>query len=426
MKILVIGNGARESALLWKLHVDWPTAALYCLPGNGGTAQVAINVDLALTDNQAIVDFAKSQGIDMTIVGPELPLVNGLVDLFRTEKLAIVGPDKRTAQLEGSKIFAKQFMNKYGLPTADYQVYHDFTSARAGLIGRKYPFVMKADGLAAGKGVLIIRDREEALAGLNLLMVERRFGEAGDGVIFEDYIVGTEVSLICLVDGQTIVPLDSARDYKRAYDNDRGPNTGGMGGFSPNPILVNNQSMAIIEEEILQPFLKGIQAEKMDYRGILFLGLMLTENGVKVLEFNVRFGDPETEVLLPRLKSSLPELMQAVIEKRLAKVKIEWTEQVSVAVVLAAEGYPTDYQKGQRVMVDSLPSDSLIFYGGVGQTSAGQLMTAGGRVLVVVALAAKFDEARTRAYQAVNQISFSGGWYRTDIAKRVGYQTEEI
>lgn len=416
MKYLVIGSGARESAILWKLRQDEPAAQLFCLPGNGGTAEIAENVAISPDNLIAAADFAEKNEIDLTIVGPEQPLVDGIVDCFEERGLAIVGPNQAAARLEGSKTFAKAFMKKYRIPTAEYEAYDSFAAALAALKGRSYPLVLKADGLAAGKGVLIVTSEEEGIAGLQQMMQDKTFGAAGDKVVIEEFLSGTEASLICLVDGQTILPLESARDYKRALDGDEGLNTGGMGCFSPNPVMQAAAVQEEIREKILQPVLQGLQAEKMNYRGVLFIGLMLTAEGVKVLEFNVRFGDPETEVLLPRLQSSLAQVLIAVCRQRLSETKLQWREDACVGVVLTAGGYPEAYEKGKEITIPDSLKTEMIFYGGVAKNQEQKPVTAGGRVLVAAACGETLQAAREKAYQIAEQIRFEGRAFRRDIA----------
>lgn len=416
MKYLVIGNGARESAVLWKLRKDDAAAELYCLPGNGGTTAIAANVPIALGKHDEIAEFAEKNGIDLTIVGPEQPLVEGIVDVFHKRGLAIIGPTKDTAQLEGSKAFAKDFMKKYGIPTARYAVYNSAEEAKNAVASWNYPFVIKADGLAAGKGVLIVEEEDQAMDGLHQIMTDKKFGAAGNKVVFEEFLRGTEASLICFVDGKTILPMESARDYKRAYDGDEGLNTGGMGCFSPNPILNQETIQAEIRQRILEPILTGIQAENMDFRGILFIGLMLTEDGVKVLEFNTRFGDPETEVLLPRLKTPLTKILWAVHQGNLSQIQLEWSEQTCVGIVLASAGYPESYESGKEITVSEALKNEMIFYGGTGRNEKNQLVTAGGRVLVAAALGNGCRQAREKAYKIAESICFEGKWFRRDIA----------
>lgn len=416
MKYLVIGNGARESAILWKLHQDEPDAELFCLPGNGGTKNWATNVEMDIKNQEQVVAFVKEQKIDLTIVGPEQPLVEGIVDVFRREGLAIIGPDKETAKLEGSKAFAKEFMKKYQIPTARYETYDTYDEAKKALDTWKYPFVIKADGLASGKGVLIVNKRQEAEDGLAQMMLERKFGNAGEKVVFEEFLEGTEASYLCFVDGNTIIPMESARDYKRAYDEDKGLNTGGMGCFSPNPILQNQEILTEIRESILEPIRYGIKDCGMDYRGILFIGLMLTMEGVKVLEFNVRFGDPETEVLLPRLGSKLSDIFWAVHHRRLQEITPEWREEACVCIVLASAGYPEAFESGKPIEVEDAQSSEMIFYGGVRKKEE-TLLTAGGRVIVVAAYGDSLSKARENAYCMTDKIRFDGMWYRRDIAK---------
>lgn len=416
MKYLVIGNGARESAILWKLRQDEPTAQLFCLPGNGGTDEIAENVAITIDNLTAAADFAEQNKIDLTIVGPEQPLVEGIVDHFKRRGLAIVGPDQAAARLEGSKAFAKEFMKKYRIPTADYAVYDSLEEAVSALKDRSYPVVLKADGLAAGKGVLIAASEAEAALGLTQIMQDKKFGQAGSRVVIEEFLSGTEASLICLVDGQTILPLESARDYKRALDGDQGLNTGGMGCFSPNPVLQDAAVQKEIDERILKPVLHGLQAENMNFRGILFIGLMLTAAGVKVLEFNVRFGDPETEVLLPRLRSPLGQVLTAVCRQRLSEIRLQWRQEACVGVVLTSGGYPEDYEKGKEITVPAEGKTGMIFYGGVARNRQQQLITAGGRVLVTAACGATLKDARQKAYQLAEQIHFEGKSFRRDIA----------
>lgn len=416
MRYLVIGNGARESAILWKLHQDEPEAELFCLPGNGGTQNWATNVEMDAKNIEQVVAFAKEEKMDMTIVGPEQPLVDGMVDAFRREGLVIIGPDKETAKLEGSKAFAKEFMKKYQIPTARYETYDTYEDAKKALDTWKYPFVIKADGLASGKGVLIVNKRQEAEDGLAQMMLERKFGNAGEKVVFEEFLEGTEASYLCFVDGNTIIPMESARDYKRAYDEDKGLNTGGMGCFSPNPILQNQEILTEIRESILEPIRYGIKDCGMDYRGILFIGLMLTMEGVKVLEFNVRFGDPETEVLLPRLGSKLSDIFWAVHHRRLQEITPEWREEACVCIVLASAGYPEAFESGKPIEVEDAQSSEMIFYGGVRKKEE-TLLTAGGRVIVVAAYGDSLSKARENAYCMIDKIRFDGMWYRRDIAK---------
>lgn len=417
MKYLVIGNGARESAILWKLHQDEPEADLFCLPGNGGSGQIGVNVPISPSSQADIADFAQQNRIDLTIVGPEQPLVEGLVDIFRQRGLAIIGPDKRAAELEGSKAFAKDFMKKYQIPTAKYEVYFSAAEAMKALDQWDYPFVIKADGLAAGKGVLIVENRQDALAGLKQIMEDKKFGSAGNKVVFEEFLTGKEASLICLVDGKTILPLESARDYKRAYDGDRGLNTGGMGCLSPNPIMQDKAIEGEIRTGILQPILQGIQAENMDFRGILFIGLMLTETGVQVLEFNVRFGDPETEVLLPRLKTSLSQILWAVYDRKLDQVDLEWSDQACVGVVVASAGYPERSDQARLIQLGPELKDAIVFHGGTTRDKDNRLLTAGGRVMVAVACGEDMAKARAGAYRVAQAISFEGSWFRTDIGQ---------
>ena len=364
MKILVIGQGARENALIWKLSQEIDKNSLYCAPGNAGTIQLAQNIDIKESSHQQLLEFAQTNDIDMTIVGPEQPLVDGITDLFRQSGLNIIGPEKKAAKLEGSKIYSKAFMDKYGIPTAGYGVYSDANSAIESLKGYTYPLVIKADGLAAGKGVLIVENEKDAISGILSLMVDCKFGDAGKDIIIEEFLEGTEASLLCLVDGKTIVPLESARDYKKALDGDEGLNTGGMGCFSPNPILQNEDIQREIKEKVLNPFQKGIESENMDYRGIIFIGLMLTKKGLQVLEFNVRLGDPETEVVLPRLKTPLSTVFKAINDRSLDQIKLDWHLESSLCVMLTSGGYPEAYEKNKTINISQLSEETILFHGG--------------------------------------------------------------
>lgn len=417
MKVLVIGSGGREHALVWKISQSPLVEKIYAAPGNGGIAGIAECVDIKDTDVVSLANFAREKGIGLTVVGPEAPLVAGIADEFRRRGLRVFGPDKKAAMLEGSKVFSKNFMKKYGIPTGDFRVFEDFDQAlrNAGIFG--YPVVIKADGLAAGKGVIIAKDRKEAEEGLREIMVNRRFGDAGKQVLIEEYLEGTEMTMLCFVDRNTIVPMESARDYKRIFDGDEGPNTGGMGTFSPNDIYTPEIDREF-REEIMAPVLKAMKEEGIDYRGMLYFGLMVTSKGIKILEFNCRFGDPETQVILPRLESDVIDIMNAVVEGSLKDIEIKWTDRASVCVVMASAGYPFSYRTGERITgLDALEEEGVyVFHAGT-RLDNDVYYTNGGRVLGVTAMGSSKEEARQKAYRAVERIHFYGAQYRKDIAR---------
>jgi phosphoribosylamine--glycine ligase len=417
MKVLVVGSGGREHALVWKISQSPLVEKIYAAPGNGGIAGIAECVDIKDTDVVTLANFAREKGIGLTVVGPEAPLVAGIADEFRRRGLRVFGPDKKAAMLEGSKVFSKNFMKKYGIPTGDFRVFEDFDQAlrNAGIFG--YPVVIKADGLAAGKGVIIAKDRKEAEEGLREIMVNRRFGDAGKQVLIEEYLEGTEMTMLCFVDRNTIVPMESARDYKRIFDGDEGPNTGGMGTFSPNDIYTPEIDREF-REEIMAPVLKAMKEEGIDYRGVLYFGLMVTSKGIKILEFNCRFGDPETQVILPRLESDVIDIMNAVVEGSLKDIEIKWTDRASVCVVMASAGYPFSYRTGERITgLDALEEEGVyVFHAGT-RLDNDVYYTNGGRVLGVTAMGSSKEEARQKAYRAVERIHFYGAQYRKDIAR---------
>ena len=415
MKVLVIGGGAREHALVWKLSQSPKVTKIFTAPGNGGIAQLAQCVPVLETDLDGLLTFALREKIDLTVVGPEVPLVAGVVDRFKANGLQIFGPDQKGARLEGSKKYAKEFMLKYQIPTAQYAAYDNLNEAYAGLEQFAFPLVIKADGLAAGKGVVICHRKEEATAAIKIMIEDGKFGAAGKEIIIEEFLEGVEASLLCLVTADKIIPLESAGDYKRLLDHDQGPNTGGMGCVSPNKTLTPSL-MAVIEREILKPALKGIQAEMMDYKGILFIGLMITAQGPKVLEFNVRFGDPETEVLLPRLETDLVDLFLKTIKGTITREDLVWSQKTCLGVVLATAGYPESSGSGQAITgLDEVDAEIMLFHAGTKRED--QLVTNGGRVLAVVALGDSLDQARTKVYSNIKKIHFDGMQYRTDIGR---------
>ncbi len=496
MKVLVIGRGGREHALCWKLRRSPRVRAVYCAPGNAGTAIDAQNVSIEPSDSRALIEFAKREGIGLTVVGPEEPLVLGVVDAFQREGLRIFGPSRVAAELEGSKVFAKELMRQAGIPTADFRIFRSapdaetyvlsrevaltvrskgrstlrhtlhcrtaaetieavdrildpremlspgvqveieergvrraFSSkdeARDFVLGRPLAMVLKADGLAGGKGVFVCDNLREALDAIDKVMVRREFGRAGEKLVIEERLDGQEASVLAFTDGRTIVPMPPAQDHKRAYDHDEGPNTGGMGAYSPTPALTP-ALLEQVEREILVPAVHAMKRSRRAFRGVLYAGLMLTNQGPRVLEFNVRFGDPETQVVLMRLKSDLLDALEAVVDERLDEVELAWDPRPAVSVVMAAEGYPGPYERGRVINnldeAAALP-DVKVFHAGTAMrtdsagTRDGRIVTDGGRVLNVTALGSTIADAQARAYEAARLIRFAGGWYRRDIASR--------
>ncbi len=416
MKILVLGSGGREHALVWKLRQSPRVSAVFCAPGNAGIAQLATCVALKVTEQAALVQFAKDERIDLTVVGPDDALAAGIVDLFQKNGLRIFGPTQAAAQLESSKVFAKEFMQRHGIPTARSGSFSDSTEAQSFCRGASYPLVVKADGLALGKGVIIAQNPWEAGLAIHEIMDARKFGDAGSRVLIEEFLTGEECSIHALVDGKNYLLFPSAQDHKRALDGDLGLNTGGMGTFSPAAKLVTPEIEERIHREVLAPFIAGLAKDGLDYRGMLFPGLMITADGPKVLEFNCRFGDPETQVLLTRLDSDLVELLEATIDGRLADVQARWKADATVCVILASGGYPGSYASGRPITgLDQLPDDVTVFHAGT-KRDGDKIVTAGGRVLGVTALAADLPAAREKAYAAVAGIVFEGRQFRCDIA----------
>ena len=417
MKILVVGSGGREHALAWKLKQSSRADRIFCAPGNAGTEEVGENVAIPATDLPALVRFAKENLIDLAVIGPDDPLAAGIADLFETEGLRVFGPSQSAARLESSKIFAKDLMRKNKIPTARGASFSEPAAAFAFVEEARFPLVIKADGLALGKGVIIAQDAAEAREAIDSMMTKRRFGDAGTRLLIEECLTGSECSLHALVDGASYRMLATARDHKRAYDGDAGPNTGGMGAFSPADNF-GADLQTQFDREVMRPLLKGLNESGVAFRGLLFPGLMITAEGARVLEFNCRFGDPETQVILPRLKSDLLELFEATIDGTLDRSAIEWDERAAVTVVLASGGYPDKYDIGKPIHgLDVLGSakDVHVFHAGTRRKN-GAIVTAGGRVLAVTALAESVPAARARAYEAVSQIDFEGCHYRRDIA----------
>lgn len=416
MKILVLGSGGREHALVWKLRQSPRNPALYCAPGNAGTAQLATNVPIKITEQQKLVEFAKSEGIDLTVVGPDDALAAGIVDLFQKHGLRIFGPTQSGARLESSKVFAKEFMERHGIPTAKSGSFSDSSEAQRFCQKATHPIVVKADGLALGKGVIIARNSWESGLAVHEIMDARKFGDAGKQVLIEEFLEGEECSIHALVDGNSYLLFPAAQDHKRALDGDQGLNTGGMGTFSPPSKLLTPELEERVRREVLDPFIAGLKKDGLDFRGMLFPGLMITADGPKVLEFNCRFGDPETQVLLTRLDSDLVELLEATIDGRLAEVKASWKPESAVCVVMASQGYPGSYPSGKVITgLEKSPDGVTVFHAGTRQEN-GKVLTAGGRVLGVTALAPDLAAARQRAYAAVDGIDFEGRQFRRDIA----------
>ena len=415
MNILVIGSGGREHALYWKLSESPQTEQIYAIPGNPGMDASAA---IALDDHAAILRFVKEHEIGLVVVGPEVPLMNGLVDELEAAGIRAFGPRANAAEIEGSKSFAKDLMKKYGIPTARYEVFTAAEPARAYIRQEGAPIVVKADGLAAGKGVIVAMTEQEALDAVDAIMEDHSFGDAGARVVIEEFMEGEEASLLAFTDGTTIRPMISAQDHKRAYDGDRGPNTGGMGTYAPAPVMTPEMTERAVEE-ILKPTIAAMAKEGRTYRGCLYLGLMVTADGPKVVEFNARFGDPETQVVLPLLDSDLVAIMCACADGTLADVPIRWKDGAAVCVVLASGGYPGHYEKGQEIhgLADAEAMGALVFHAGTAMKD-GKLVTNGGRVLGVVGRGADISSAVDAAYAAAAKISFKDAYYRKDIAHR--------
>ncbi|WP_025690028.1 phosphoribosylamine--glycine ligase [Paenibacillus zanthoxyli] len=419
MDILVIGGGGREHAICWSLSKSSKADKIYCAPGNAGIAQVAECVPIGVFEFDKLAAFAKEKEVGLVVVGPDDPLAAGIVDVLEAEGLKVFGPRKNAAEIEGSKAFMKDLLHKYNIPTAAYRKFTDYAEASAYLKEQPLPIVIKADGLAAGKGVTVAYSREEAEKALEDMMVSRIFGESGSQVVIEEFLAGQEMSILAFVDGDTVRPMPAAQDHKPVFDGDKGPNTGGMGTYSPLPHIDD----AIIRqaiETIVEPTAKAMVAEGRSFRGVLFAGLMISPDGTpKTVEFNARFGDPETQVVLPRLQSDLLEIFLAAVEGRLADIDIEWSSEAAVCVVLASQGYPGSYAKGVPIGgLDEAGQEGLIFHAGTAFGSDGRIVTNGGRVLGVVGLGAGIAEARNAAYANANRISFDGKQNRTDIAAK--------
>ena len=416
MKILVIGGGGREHAIVRKLSESKKTPEIYVAPGNAGTEDIATNVAISVMDFNALTDFAKKEKIDLTIVGMDDPLVKGIVDCFEAEGLRVFGPRKNAAILEGSKAFAKDLMKKYDIPTAGYENFSDPKEALKYLENVKYPVVLKADGLALGKGVLICKDKSEAISGIEELMTKKSFGDAGNTIVIEEFLEGREVSVLSFVDGKHYALMTSAQDHKRAKDGDEGLNTGGMGTFSPSPFYTEEIDK-YCKEHIYQKTVDAMRAEGREFIGIIFYGLMLTDNGVKVLEYNARFGDPETQVVLPRMENDIIDVFEACIDKTLDKIELKFENNAAVCVVLASDGYPLEYEKGKKITGFEKfkgRDDLYCFHAGT-KRDGDDIVTNGGRVLGITAKAAKLKDARKKAYEATKLVDFENKYMRNDI-----------
>ncbi|MBS6509070.1 MAG: phosphoribosylamine--glycine ligase [Paraclostridium bifermentans] len=414
MKILVVGSGGREHAICYSLLKGKKVDEIYCAPGNAGISEIAQCLNIKDNDIDNLYKFAKENKVDLTIVGPEVPLVDGIVDKFEKENLRIFGPNKKCSMLEGSKAFSKEFMRKHDIPTAKYKEYMDLDEAINEIDSFGYPVVIKADGLAAGKGVVIAKDKEEGIKALKEMMNDKKFGSAGEKIVIEEFLKGIETSILAFVDNNTIVPMESAKDHKKVYNNEQGPNTGGMGTFSPSNIY-DEQLSNIVKKEVLDKTLKGFKDDNLNYKGILFIGLMITEDGPKVLEYNVRFGDPETQSVLLRLETDLIEIIEAILENRLNEIHIKYDEKNAVCVMLTSGGYPESYEKGKVITgLDKVDEDIVIFHSGT-KLINNKLVTNGGRVIGISAKGNSLEEASKKVYENIEKIKFEGMHYRTDI-----------
>ncbi len=419
MKVLVVGGGGREHTLVWKISQSPLVEKLFCAPGNAGIAQQAKCVDISAGDIDKIARFAEKERVDLTVIGPEAPLVDGIVDLFNERGLKIFGPTADAAMLEGSKGFAKKFMGKLGIPTGTFQIFTNADEAIDFICDMGAPIVVKADGLAAGKGVTVALDEESAIKAVKNCITKGAFGRAGQRVVLEEYLEGEEATVLAFSDGKNTLTMPSSQDHKPIYDGDKGPNTGGMGAYSPAPVMTD-EVMKQVEEEIIKPTIEGLRAEDCEYRGVLYCGLMITDSGPRVIEYNVRFGDPETQAVLPRLKSDLVPILLACAEGSLAGTKAEWTDNAAVCVVLASEGYPGKYEKGRPISgLDKAGavSGSIVFHAGTALKSK-KIVTNGGRVLGATALAKDIPSAIKRAYKCADAIEWAGKYCRRDIGEK--------
>ena len=419
MKILVVGSGGREHALCWKIRQSPLVSAVYCAPGNAGISRHAKCIDIKTSDIEGLTRFARAEEIDLTVVGPELPLALGITDRFQENKLRIFGPTKAAAEIESSKVFAKNLMRKYKIPTGFFSTFYDFEDAVRWVKEVKPPLVVKADGLAAGKGVVICRTEDEAIETLNAMMRVKILGDAGDRVVVEEFIEGEEASFLAFTDGETILPLESCQDHKALLDDDQGPNTGGMGAYSPAPVITLQVRQKIIDR-IMIPAVKGLKEEGKNYKGILYAGLMIIDSEPVVLEFNCRFGDPEAQPLMVRMKSDIVPLLSAVVDERLAEKEIEWRDEASVCIVMTSNGYPNDYKKGIEIkgLKDAEDMNGVFIFHSGTEFKDGRVVTNGGRVLGITALGKTIPDTIDLAYQAVEKIGWESLYYRKDIGKK--------
>ncbi len=423
MKVLLLGSGGREHAIAWKLSQSPKLTKLYVAPGNAGIAEVAELVDIAAKDQEGLLKFCKKEGIDLVVVGPEAPLVDGLVDRFTAEGIKVFGPSKYAAQLEGSKVFSKQIMKKLSIPTGEFQVFDSAEKAMDYVAKKGVPIVVKVDGLAGGKGVVVANSMPKAMEAIHLYMVKKVFGKAGERIVIEEHLEGEEASVIAVTDGTTVRLLASSQDHKRIFEGDHGPNTGGMGAYSPAPIITED-----VENEILQkvflPIVNEFKALGHPFKGFLYAGIMMTRQGFRVLEFNARLGDPETQAILPRLKNDLLELLVAAVEGRLADIKLDWKDEDCVCVVIASQGYPEEYETGKRIagITTAKENPDIHIFHAATKRQDGELVTAGGRVLNVVGSGRGIFEALSKTYNAVEKIFFDKMYYRKDI----GYKATKV
>lgn len=426
MKVLVVGNGGREHGIVWKLSQSKLIDQIFTAPGNPGTSDFGINVPIDILNIDGLLKFAVEEEIDITIVGPEEPLVEGIVDRFKEKGLRIFGPDKQAARLEGSKVFSKELMRKYNIPTAEYGVYEDIDEAITYIKAKGAPIVVKAEGLAAGKGVFVAEDIDAAINAVKTILSKNTFGNAGKKIVIEEFLDGEEATILAFIDGNNVIPMLSSQDHKQAYDNDQGPNTGGMGAYAPAPV-VDETMMEKIYKDILLPTVEALKKEGINYKGILYCGLMIKDGKPKVLEYNVRFGDPEAQVILPLLKTDLLEIVEAVIDGRLGKLKIDWFDKKALCVVMASGGYPSSYKKGIKIdgIDDARVLENIMVFQAATKMKDGQLLTNGGRVLAVTAVGNDFKGVIEKAYTGIDQIYFYDFHIRHDIGGKISkYKTK--
>ena len=416
MKILVVGSGGREHAIVWKLSQSVRKPELFCAPGNAGIAQLAECVDIPVTNYAGLAAFAKVNAIDLTVIGPDDALAGGIADIFTTEGLRVFGPTQSAARIEFSKAFSKELMKKHGIPTAAYRTVTSYDEAMAYIQTQPLPIVVKCDGLALGKGVIMCYSMEEAEAALREMFLEKRFGKSGEVVVLEEFLTGPEVSVLAFCDGETVVPMVSAQDHKRAFDNDEGPNTGGMGTFSPSRVYTPDVE-ALCMERVFLPTMQALRREGIVFKGIIYFGLMLTERGPMVIEYNARFGDPETQVVLPRLKTDFVDVLEACVDGTLDKLAVEWDDNAAACVVMASGGYPGAYAKGHEIngLISAQEMDNTLLFHAGSAAKDGKTVTNGGRVLGVTGMGDTLDAAICAAYKGVSVISFEGARYRSDI-----------